>query len=74
MVITIDARGQVLSCEVSQSSGNAVLDMQAQSIAKQAGPFGAFTEDMRRQMDQLALVTRFSFDRSNTLQTTLQEH
>lgn len=74
MVITIDAWGQVLTCEVSQSSGNPVLDMQAQSIAKQAGPFGPFTEDMRRQMDQLALVTRFSFDRSNTLQTTLQEH
>jgi hypothetical protein len=29
---------------------------------------------MRQQMDQLALVTRFSFDRSNMLQTTLQEH
>ncbi len=74
MVITIDARGQVLTCDVSQSSGNPVLDMQARAIAMQAGPFGAFTPGMRRQMDQLALVTRFSFDSSNTLQTTLQEH
>ena len=74
MVITIDARGQVLTCDVSQSSGNPLLDMQAKSIAQQAGPFGPFNEEMRRQMDQLALVTRFSFDRSNTLQTSLQEH
>lgn len=74
MVITIGASGTVLSVEVSQSSGNPTLDMQAQAIAKNAGPFGAFTEAMRQQMDQLALVTRFSFDRSNTLQTTLQDH
>lgn len=72
MVITIDARGQVLTSDVSQSSGNPILDMQAKAIAKQAGPFGPFNDEMRRQMDQLALVTRFSFDSSNTLQTTLQ--
>jgi protein TonB len=46
--------------------------MQAKAIAKGAGPFGAFTEDMRQEMDQLALVTRFQFDRSNSLQTSLQ--
>jgi protein TonB len=72
MVITIDARGQVLQVDVVQSSGNPVLDMQAKNIAKASGPFGAFSEDMRRLMDQLALVTRFSFDRNNTLQTSLQ--
>jgi len=27
---------------------------------------------MRREMDQLALVTRFSFDHNKTLQTSLQ--
>lgn len=74
MVITIGASGKVLSTDVKQSSGNAALDMQAQAIAKGAGPFGPFTEAMRQEMDQLALVTRFSFDRSNSLQTTLQEH
>ncbi|NDC61998.1 MAG: TonB family protein [Betaproteobacteria bacterium] len=72
MVITIDASGQVVSEEIVQSSGNPVLDMQAKAIAHASGPFGPFSDEMRRQMDQLALVTRFSFDRSNTLQTTLQ--
>jgi protein TonB len=72
MVITIGVSGKVVSADISQSSGNPVLDMQARAIAKGAGPFGAFTEEMRQEMDQLALVTRFNFDRSNALQTSLQ--
>jgi protein TonB len=72
MVITIGVGGKLVSAEVSQSSGNPVLDMQAKTIVKGAGPFGAFNEEMRQQMDQLALVTRFNFDRSNALQTSLQ--
>ena len=72
MVITIDARGQILSADVSQSSGNPLLDFQAKQIAKNAGPYGIFSDKMRREMDQLALVTRFSFDHNNMLKTTLQ--
>lgn len=72
MVITIDTRGQVISVDVSQGSGNPLLDFHAKQIARNAGPYGAFNDAMRREMDQLALVTRFSFDHNNTLQTTLQ--
>ena len=72
MVITIGTSGQLVSAEVITGSGNPTLDIQAKAIAKGAGPFGAFTEDMRQEMDQLALVTRFQFDRSNSLQTSLQ--
>jgi len=72
MVITIDTRGQVISAEVSQGSGNPLLDFHAKQIARNAGPYGPFNDAMRRAMDQLALVTRFSFDHNNTLQTTLQ--
>ena len=72
MVITIDTRGQVISADVSQGSGNPLLDFHAKQIARNAGPYGAFNDAMRREMDQLALVTRFSFDHNNTLQTTLQ--
>jgi protein TonB len=72
MVITIDSRGQILSADVSQSSGNPLLDFQAKKIAKNAGPYGVFSDKMRREMDQLALVTRFSFDHNNMLKTTLQ--
>ena len=72
MVITIDSRGKVLSTDISQTSGNPLLDFHAKQIAKEAGPYGVFNEPMRREMDQLALVTRFSFDHNKTLQTTLQ--
>ena len=72
MVITIDTRGQVISADISQGSGNPLLDFHAKQIARNAGPYGAFSDAMRREMDQLALVTRFSFDHNNTLQTTLQ--
>ena len=72
MVITIDSRGKVLSTDISQTSGNPLLDFHAKQIAKEAGPYGVFNEAMRREMDQLALVTRFSFDHNKTLQTTLQ--
>ena len=72
MVITIDKRGQVISAEVSQGSGNPLLDFHAKQIARNAGPYGPFNDAMRSEMDQLALVTRFSFDHNNTLQTTLQ--
>ena len=72
MVITIDTRGQVISADISQGSGNPLLDFHAKQIVRNAGPYGAFSDAMRREMDQLALVTRFSFDHNNTLQTTLQ--
>ena len=32
-------------------------------------PFGNFTEEMRKQADQLAVVSRFIFSRDNTLLT-----
>jgi protein TonB len=72
MIVTVDARGKVLSTEVVESSGQPDLDRRAQAIANQAGPFGPFTTAMRRQADQLALVSRFIFSRDgDVLQTRL---
>lgn len=70
MVITVNTDGRVLSTEVVQSSGQADLDRRAQAIATSAGPFGNFTAAMRKQADQLAIVSRFIFSRNNTLQTS----
>jgi len=69
MIITVDTDGRVLATEVVQGSGQADLDRRAQAIATAAGPFGEFNEEMRRQADQLAVVSRFIFSRDNTLQT-----
>jgi periplasmic protein TonB len=69
MIITVNNQGRVIDTEVVQSSGHADLDRRAQAIATAAGPFGEFTQEMRRQADQLAIVSRFIFSRDNTLQT-----
>jgi protein TonB len=69
MIITVNTDGRVLSTEVLQSSGQADLDRRAQAIATAAGPFGEFTEEMRKQADRLAVVSRFIFSHDNTLHT-----
>lgn len=69
MIITVNTEGQVLATEVVQGSGNPDLDRRAQGIAAGAGPYGAFTADMKKQADQLAVISRFIFSRDNALRT-----
>ncbi len=71
MIVTINFDGRVLATEVVQSSGKAALDRRAQAIARSAGPFERFTKDMRRQADQIAVVSRFKFTRDDVLETKL---
>ena len=74
MALTVNANGQLLTTEVMQTSGNLALDRQAQSIALRSAPFGRFTPEMRRQVDQIVVVSRFTFTRDDTLQTQLSQH
>ena len=69
MILTIGTDGRVLQTEVVQSSGNPHLDRRAQAIATAAGPFGGFTPEMRREADQLAVISRFIFSSDNALRT-----
>jgi protein TonB len=71
MIVTVNFDGRVLDTEVVQSSGLAILDRRAQAIARGAGPFGKFSPEMRRQADQIAVVSRFKFTRDDTLETKL---
>jgi periplasmic protein TonB len=71
MIVTINHDGRMLEAEVVQSSGNRQLDRRAVAIAKSAGPFGEFGATMRRQADQIVVVSRFKFTRDETLQTTV---
>jgi len=73
MALTVNFDGQLLATEVMQTSGNLTLDRQAQSIALRSGPFGRFTAEMRRQADQIVVVSRFNFSRDDTLQTRLSQ-
>ena len=70
MIVTVNHDGRVLETEIVQGSGNHLLDKRAQAIARAAGPFGSFNAEMRRQTDQIAVVSRFKFTRDQTLETT----
>lgn len=71
MIITLDNQGHVLNTEVANGSGQFVLDQRAQAIVRGASPFGAFTADMKKEADQLVVVTRFQFARDETLETKM---
>ncbi len=71
MLLTVNHDGRVLATEVVESSGNLNLDRRAMAIARTAGPFGRFSEAMRRRADQIVVVSRFRFTRDETLETQL---
>ena len=71
MTITVSFDGSVLDTEVAQSSGNRILDRQAQGIVRATGPFEPFNLGMRRRADQIVVVSSFNFARDDSLQTRL---
>ena len=70
-IVTINFDGRVLDTEVVETSGNLTLDRRAKTIARNAGPFGRFSDAMRRRADQIVVVSRFKFTRDETLETNL---
>jgi protein TonB len=73
MIVTVNFDGTVLGTEVAQTSGNLALDRRARAIARNAGPFGRFSDAMRRKADQIVVVSRFKFTRDETLETRLTD-
>lgn len=71
MIVTVNSDGRILKTEIAQSSGNRTLDRRAEAIARSAAPFGPFNDAMRRQADQILVVSRFRFTRDETLETRL---
>ncbi|WP_137921424.1 TonB family protein [Hydrogenophaga sp. 2FB] len=70
MTITVNHTGVVLDTEVVQPSGINLLDRRAQAIVRSLS-FGKFSDAMRRQADQIVVVSRFRFTRDEILQTQL---
>ncbi|MDO9435142.1 energy transducer TonB [Hydrogenophaga sp.] len=70
MTITVNHTGAVLDTEVVQASGTDLLDRRAQAIVRSLS-FGKFSDAMRRQADQIVVVSRFRFTRDEVLQTQL---
>ena len=71
MVITVNSQGELLNTEVASSSRNPLLDERAVAIVRSAGPFEPFGAKMRRQADQIVVVSRFMFSRDDTLSTRM---
>jgi protein TonB len=71
MIVTVNFDGKVLGTEVVESSGNRTLDRRAAAIARAAGPFGHFNAAMRRQADQILVISRFKFTRDETLEANV---
>jgi protein TonB len=68
LLLTVNAQGRVIDSKVLKSSGQGELDTQALALAVAAGPFGVFTPEMKREFDQLAMVSRYTFKRNLTVQ------
>ena len=71
MNITVDNRGRVVETQVIRASRSKLLDRRAVAIVEGAGPFGAFTPEMRREADQIVITSRFKFSRDEGFETTL---
>ena len=71
MNLTVDADGRVVEADIVRPSKSRVLDRRAVAIVRAAGPFGAFTAEMRRQADQIVVTSRFRFTRDDGLETSL---
>ncbi|MES2947389.1 MAG: TonB family protein, partial [Pseudomonadota bacterium] len=71
MIVTVNHNGKVLDTEVVETSGNRTLDRHAAAIVRSAGPFGNFNPAMRRQADQILVVSRFKFTRDETLEASI---
>lgn len=74
MIVTVNHNGRVIDTEVVETSGNRTLDRRAAAIARSAGPFGHFSSAMRRQAEQIVVVSRFKFTRDETLEAAVSAH
>jgi len=61
LTVTIQADGSVISIELNRSSGLKVLDAAAHRIVQLAAPFAAFSDDIRKDTDQLVITRTWFF-------------
>ena len=71
LAVTVNFDGRIHQVEIVEGSGNRALDRRAMAIVRSAGPFGRFNPAMRRQAEQIWVVSRFKFTRDETLESRL---
>ena len=67
MLMTINAKGELVQSEVLKSSGTPELDRRAISIVQKAQPFEAFKPELKKQADLLGVVSLFQFTKEGLL-------
>ena len=71
LAVTVNFDGRIHQVEMVEGSGNRALDRRAMAIVRSAGPFGRFSPAMRRQAEQIWVVSRFKFTRDDTMESRL---
>ena len=71
LAVTVNFDGRIHQVEIVEGSGNRALDRRAMAIVRSAGPFGRFNPAMRRQAEQIWVVSRFKFTRDDTMESRL---
>jgi len=69
LTVTIRPDGSVDSVDIDKSSGLKILDAAALRIARDAGPFGAFSPDIRKDTDLLAITRTWFFAQGDKVWT-----
>jgi protein TonB len=67
MLMTINAKGEVVQSEVLKSSGMPELDRRALTIVQKSQPFEAFNPELKKQADLLGVVSLFQFTKDGLM-------
>lgn len=69
LTVSIKSDGNVESVEVTQSSGQRILDAAAVRIVKQAAPYAPFPQDIRKETDVISIVRTWTFTANDRLES-----
>ena len=68
MSVRLNAQGEVLDMQITNSSGTSVLDEAARRILRMAEPFAPFSEELKERADQIVIIRTWDF-KSNRFRT-----
>jgi protein TonB len=68
MSVRINSAGEILDMQITNSSGNSVLDEAARQILRMAQPFAPFSDELKERADQIVIIRTWDF-KSNRFRT-----
>jgi protein TonB len=68
MSVRINAAGEVIDMQITDSSGTPVLDEAARQILRLAQPFAPFSDELKKRADQIVIIRTWDF-KSNRFRT-----